>query len=174
MNKDQLKDLVKSYFNLTEVVATEEVATEEVEMSAETETTEEVVEEQVEMSAKETTEEVVETPAEVEMSEEIKEEVAEVAMEEGVVEEAPAKEAPAEPAVSTEEVVSMVMEAVAEEMGKLKEDMDALRSKVEEMAGQPAAEPTNVDAAQENKFTSMTSAGNPMLNVMLKEIKNKK
>jgi len=177
MTSNELRDLVKSHFNLVEAEVTAPENTVE-----ETFATEEVVAEEetkVEMSA-ESTEEVIaeEFDARTDAEEEgyldgIKDEKADIkedlAEEEVVVEEE---------MMDVESIVEAIVSEVKEEMGKMKEKMAELEEKVKVVIDAPAAEATMMSSkpAPKAKFSTFnveTAANADRIKAAMAQLKTK-
>jgi len=178
MTSNELRDLVKSHFNLVEAEVTAPENTVE-----ETFATEEVVAEEetkVEMSA-ESTEEVIaeEFDARTDAEEEgyldgIKDEKADIkedlAEEDEVVVE--------EEMMDVESIVEAIVSEVKEEMGKMKEKMAELEEKVKVVIDAPAAEATMMSSkpAPKAKFSTFnveTAANADRIKAAMAQLKTK-
>ena len=174
MTSSELRDLVKSHFNLVEAEVAPENTVEE------TFATEEVVakeETKVEMSA-ESTEEVIaeEFDARTDAEEEgyldgIKDEKADI--------KADLAEHEEEKMIDVESIVEAIVSEVKEEMGKMKEKMAELEEKVKVVIDAPAAEATMMSSkpASKAKFSTFNveSARNAdRIKAAMAQLKNKK
>ena len=160
MTSNELRDLVKSHFNLVEAEVAPENTVEE------TFSTEEVVakeETKVEMSAEESTEEKFDARTDAEEEgyqdglkdavEDIKDAIAEVAKKDKLAEEG---EEEKEEMMDVESIVEAIVSEVKEEMKKIKEKMAELEEKVTVVVDAPAAEATMMSSkpAPKAKFST--------------------
>lgn len=132
MTSSELKDLVKSHFNLVEAEVNEELTNVTEEFDARTDAEEEGYKDGLE-DAIEDVKEAIADVAKKDMAEEDEVEMEETEKEEMEEEEEQMK---------VEDIVEAIVKEVKDEMAKLEDKMAALEDKVEKMEEAPAAEPT--------------------------------